>query len=51
MRRTATASEKPQRNAKCAYLCATSYFAVLPYASVDDLQALAGPNSMLAKKY
>jgi hypothetical protein len=26
------------------------YFAVLPYGCVDDLQALAGPDSMLAKK-
>jgi hypothetical protein len=27
------------------------YFAVIPYASVDDLQALAGAGSMLAQKY
>jgi hypothetical protein len=27
------------------------YFAVIPYASVDDLQAWAGPDSMLAKKH
>jgi hypothetical protein len=27
------------------------YFAVIPYASVDDLQAWAGPDSTLAKKY
>src|SRR5271157_2458944 len=27
------------------------YFAVIPYASVDHLQTLAGPNSILAKKH
>jgi hypothetical protein len=27
------------------------YFAVIPYASVDELQALAGAGSMLAQKY
>jgi hypothetical protein len=27
------------------------YFAVIPYASVGDLQALAGPDSTLAKKH
>jgi len=27
------------------------YFAVIPYGCVEDLQALAGPDSMLAKKH